>query len=59
MIKLYIYRNTDGLYLIETIGNPTLIFYDLTDKQDFTLEPPPNHENQWYWYDNQWNLQPR
>lgn len=29
------------------------------EKYDYTLEPPPSLNERWYWYNNQWNKEPR
>ncbi|BFN00221.1 hypothetical protein MOXK02_17790 [Moraxella sp. K02] len=29
------------------------------ERFQYTLQPPPNYSEQWYWYDNKWNKEPR
>lgn len=59
MIQLYIYRLSDGLFLYQDIGSPNGIINDLGNDKDFTLQPLPDHDNQWFWYDNQWHDKPQ
>jgi len=54
MMKLYIYRISDGLFMYEDVGSTEGIIYDLGTDKDFTLEPPPDAYEQWYWIDNKW-----
>ena len=59
MIRLFIYRKLDGQFLYQDVGSINSIMLDLTDDKDFTLTQPPNYEQSWYWYNNQWNYKPR
>lgn len=54
LIKLYIYKKSDGSYLYTDVGNPDLVIKDLGDDKDFTLTPPPDNSKQWRWVDGQW-----
>lgn len=54
MMRLYIYRLSDGLFMYEDIGSTQGIIYDLGNDKDFTLTPPPDYEHQWRWVDSKW-----
>lgn len=54
MMKLYIYRLSDGLFMYEDVGSTDGIIYDLGTDKDFTLTPPPDSEHQWCWIDDKW-----
>ena len=56
MMKLYIYRILDGLFMYEDVGSTDGIIYDLGEDKDFTLVSPPDFEHQWYWIDDKWIL---
>ena len=58
MITLFVYDVATGRFLHQDVGSINSIMLDLTDDKDFTLTQPPNYEQSWYWYDNQWNDQP-
>lgn len=58
MSVLFIYQTIDGKFLYQCTGSINSIMLDLTDDNDFTLTQPPNYEQSWYWYDNQWNDKP-
>lgn len=54
LVKLYIYRKADGLYLYTDIGNPDCVISDLGDDKDFTLTAPPMDGRQYRWIDGKW-----
>lgn len=54
IVKLYIYRTTDGLFLYEDVGSASGVIYDIDDNKDFTLTPPPDSYHQWRWQDDKW-----
>lgn len=54
MIKLYIYRVTDGCFICEDIGPEQYVTSDITDDRDFTLTPPPDYEHVWRWVEDKW-----
>ena len=58
MIILYIYRAADGMFLYQATGGIDGVINDLQDGQDFTLTALPDHQKQWYWYNNCWNDSP-
>lgn len=58
MITLFVYNKTDGCFLYQDMGSINSIMLDITDDKDFTLTRPPNYQQQWYWYNNQWNDKP-
>lgn len=59
MIKLFIYEKKSGVMVGEYLGEPALTISDIPDNQDFTLKPPPNTYEKWYWYDNEWQSEPK
>ena len=59
MIQLFIYRKLDGQFLYLDVGSINSIMLDITKDKDFTLTQPPNYEQSWYWYNNQWNNTPK
>lgn len=54
LIKGYIYRLSDGLFMYEHIGPPDYVIHDLQKDKDFTLTPPPDSEHQWRWLVDKW-----
>ena len=58
MITLFVYDVATGRFLHQDMGSINSIMLDLTDDKDFTLTQPPNYEQSWYWYNNQWNKDP-
>lgn len=54
MIKLYVYRLSDGLFLYEYVGSTSGVIHDLRYDKDFTLTPPPDSTHQWVWIDTKW-----
>ena len=54
LVKLYVYKKSDGSFLYEDIGNPDHIISDLGDDKDFTLTAPPDSSKQWRWIDGNW-----
>ena len=59
VVILYIIDRQSGKLLYQDTGNPTHVFKDIADNEDFTLEQPPINEPQKrYWYNNQWNDKP-
>ena len=58
MITLFVYDVATGRFLHQDVGSINSITLDLTDDKDFTLTQPPNYEQSWYWYNNQWNDKP-
>lgn len=54
MIKIYIYRKSDGLYLYEDTGTPEYVINDISEDKDFTLKQLPNQNAQWYWLGDKW-----
>ena len=59
MIKLYVYDLITGIFLYESVGSIDTSIYDLSNDKDFTLAKPPNYSQQWYWYDNKWQSEPK
>lgn len=57
-IKLYI-LNKDGSIKHERVGDVESVMLAVEiENLDFTLKPPPDHQKQWYWYNNCWNESP-
>ena len=54
LVKLYIYKKSDGSFLYEDTGNPDYVIADLGDDKDFTLTPPPDNTKQWRLVDGKW-----
>lgn len=51
--------NTDGSLKNQRVGNiDSLMLAVDIERLDFTLTQPPNYDNAWYWYNNQWNDKP-
>lgn len=51
--------NTDGSLKNQRVGNiDSLMLAVDIENLDYTLAKPPNYEQSWYWYNNQWNDQP-
>lgn len=57
MIELFIYRVSDGYFMSKRTGSIDVAI-ECGQGFDFTLEPLPDTESQWYWYNNQWNKDP-
>lgn len=55
MIILFVYLKKTGRLLYKDVGSINSIMLDITEDKDFTLTQPPNYDQQWYWYNNQWN----
>ena len=55
---LYIYSKDSGIYLYRDNGNVDGALYDMGDDKDFTLTPPPDYDQSWYWVDNKWITDP-
>ena len=58
MSILFIYLKITGQFIYKDVGSINSIMLGLTDDKDFTLTQPPNYEQSWYWYNNQWNDKP-
>lgn len=54
MVKLYIYKKSTGLFGYSDTGVPEYVLLDIPQEFDFTLTPPPNTHETWYWIDNKW-----
>lgn len=54
LVKLYIYRKQDGVYLYQDIGNPAAVIDDLGEDKDFTTTAPPDALKVWHWVDGKW-----
>ena len=51
--------NTDGSLKNQRVGNiDSLMLAVDIEGLDFTLTQPPNYEQSWYWYNNQWKDKP-
>lgn len=58
MIKLYIYRISDGSFLYEDFGRIPLVVEDIISDYDFTTQPVPIG-GMWYWHNNAWQTEPK
>lgn len=58
MIKLYLYNKETLRFFKEDVGRPEYVIDDIPDFLDFTLVPPPDYFNYWYWIDNKWTTEP-
>ena len=58
MSILFIYLKITGQFVYKDVGSINSVMLDLADDKDFTLTQPPNYEQPWYWYNNQWNDKP-
>lgn len=56
MIKVYIYKNSNGLMVGEYVGNPDEVLKDIPSDCDFTLAEPINYRQPWYWINDKWQL---
>lgn len=54
VIKMYVYRSLDGVFMYEYTNIPEYALKDLGTDKDFTLAPPPDSDNQWRWIDDKW-----
>lgn len=54
LIKLYIYRKSDGVFLYDDVGDPDSVINSISDDKDFTLTPPPDNTKTWRWVDKHW-----
>lgn len=59
MIKIYVYRKDTGKYKYEDIGSYDGVIHDLGVDLDFTLTPPPNYHQSWYWNNAAWQPEPK
>ena len=59
MIMLYVYSIESGLFMYEYTGKPEHTNNGILEGCDFTLTKPPNYSQQWYWYDNAWQAEPK
>lgn len=59
MIRLFIYNKLSGALVSEFLGVPEFVIQDIPANHDFTLTPPPNYSQPWYWYDNKWQSEPK
>ena len=51
--------NADGSLLCTRTGNIENVLYAVdVENLEYTLQPPPTFDRQWYWYNNQWNDKP-
>ena len=51
--------NDDGSILCTRTGNVENVLYAVdVENLEYTLQPPPTFDRQWYWHDNQWNDKP-
>lgn len=56
-MKIYVY-NSDGFeYLYTDMGDISGAINDLGDDKDFTLTPPPDYEQPWYWVEAEWTTE--
>lgn len=58
-IKLYIYDEL-GKYSHSRSGDAdsAVDSAEMFD-ENFTLTPPPDYDQPWYWYDNKWQSEPK
>lgn len=54
MIKVYVYKNSNGLMVGEFIGSPDEVLKDIPSDCNFTLKEPINYRQPWYWIDDKW-----
>ena len=54
MITLYVYRISDGVFLYEDTGKEDFVIHDIGSDKSFTMQPIPNHDNQWRWAVDKW-----
>lgn len=54
MIKVYIYRKSNGLYKYEHLGSPDSVIDNLGDDLDFTLTPKPADGKPYKWNGKEW-----
>lgn len=54
MIKVYIYNKENGVFTREETGEENSIINALSDKEDFTLTPPPTFSREWIWDNRLW-----
>lgn len=54
IIKMYVYRVFDGLFMYEYTNNPDYALRDLGGDKDFTLTSPPDSDHQWRWQGDRW-----
>lgn len=57
MIILYKYEKATGRYIGSDAGLPEYVIGDMLDDVDFTLTPPPNTYETWYWVDAEWTTE--
>lgn len=54
MIKLYVYKKSDGVFKYADFGTEDNVTGDITADHDFTLTPPPDYDHVWRWIDTEW-----
>ena len=57
MIRIYIYRKSDGVYMQDHISNYNAVLHFDDEEMSFTLTPPPDYEKQWRWINGQWTAE--
>ena len=54
MLKVYIYRKLDSVFVKEDVGSEGHVMNDLASDMDFTLTSPPDYDHVWRWIDDKW-----
>lgn len=57
MIRLFIYDKETGALISEFFGEAKYVIHDMLSDQDFTLTPPPDYAQPWYWIDDKWTTE--
>ena len=56
-ITVYVLKDDNSL---TRTGNVENVLYAVeVENLEFTLQPPPSYDRPCYWYDGQWNNEPR
>lgn len=59
IVSIYVYHTSSGLLSYSDTGDANQVVSDLLASDDFTLTPPPNYSQPWYWYNNKWQSEPK
>lgn len=54
MIKLYVYKKSDGVFKYADFGTIDNVTGDISPDHDFTLVPPPDYDHVWRWVEDKW-----
>lgn len=54
MIKIYVYKKSDGQLISEYSGSTEGVLADIPTDCDFTLAPVPDFDQTWRWLDDKW-----